>query len=308
MIALFIAGCSRKPVITENMSRSLSEFMENSDSSTQTEIDDLELINLARKDVHKIVEDYDKLMVGVLLRKRYEDMTYLSDKIGLSMKSFIININQVKGAKMLSRLRDEIHGDFDTLRAHADSYVVTDSEIMDLIETGKFSGTFEEVKAEFKPLNEFVKVTNDTIYKMIDMVEGEVDLLIEELTQNEEQSKEHQRWGSGSQLVSIKEIVTGQTDFFDRELLVNGLIDVSSNFDQGYYRAQKTHYAFQVVDEEGRMIYMYGSKEFSSELREYLLQKGQANGSFKFVVLSKLYKHSDDVYAELTGYGPHVSR
>jgi hypothetical protein len=94
---------------------------------------------------------------------------------------------------------------------------------------------------------------------------------------------------------TIREVSTDKPDFLDRPFLLKGTINVDSYYNYGYEGAERTHYAFRIVDSTGSDCPAYMERSKAANLHQQLIEAGRLlRGVFSVVLLSARYRHSED--------------
>src|SRR6476660_4748620 len=89
---------------------------------------------------------------------------------------------------------------------------------------------------------------------------------------------------------TIREVSTDQPNFLDRPFLLKGTIDVDSYYNYGYGGAERTHYAFRIVDSTSGDCPAYMERSKAANLHQQLIEAGRPlRGTFSVVLLSGRY-------------------
>jgi hypothetical protein len=89
---------------------------------------------------------------------------------------------------------------------------------------------------------------------------------------------------------TMREVSTDQPNFLDRPFLLKGTINVDSYYNFGYDEAQRTRYAFRIVDSTGSDCPAYMERSKAANLHQQLIEAGHPlRGVFSVVLLSGRY-------------------
>jgi len=108
---------------------------------------------------------------------------------------------------------------------------------------------------------------------------------------------------AGSNVHTVREVDSDQLSFIDQPFVLRGTIEISSYYNYGYYHAQETHDAFEVVDNTRSACHAYMDREKAGKLREQLLSAGgPLKGVFTVIILGGRFQRNSDLEVELLDY------
>ena len=93
--------------------------------------------------------------------------------------------------------------------------------------------------------------------------------------------------GEAKNINNILEVETDLTSFFGKPLVIRGKLQVSSFYIEGYENAERTHFSFEIRDENKGRAFLYMPRTEAADLRKQLLDSGSALDGVFLVVIKR---------------------